>query len=177
MKKRPHTLLHAQQNAYTVGKIINQPPRPVWNIKDSRIIKKLMAFENLTFCDADKLCLKTYIQKEEYVYDPRMFPSPKFPMQPNSNQNNRNITTSHRRLAGFNTNKTKRSYTQVASTSTESNKKRIIHKSFDKNEHNSHLFSPTARPDDKNTFSSFVNDYSRNVHKPEDSAHQNVSLF
>lgn len=111
--------------------------------KRQQNIKKLMAFENIPFFDAEKKCPKTYIQREEYIYDPRTFPKLR---NTNNKTNNQEqvIIPSQRRTAEFNGNKTKRTFQQAVST--ENNKRRVIQKGYDKDAHNNELYFPNSRP-------------------------------
>lgn len=83
------------------------------------------------------------VQRNEYIYDPRSFPALRN-NNSNSNDQDQLILTSQRRTADFNDNRTKRSYQQVIST--ENKKKRIIHKAYDRDAHNSQLYFPNTRP-------------------------------
>lgn len=106
-------------------------------------IKKLMAFENLTYQDANELCKKTYEVSGEYYFNPSEFPSLK---KKNQNPSQEDISTAQRRTEHFNGNKIKRSYQQAALN--EPAKKRIIQqKGYDKEKHNECLYFPNSRPD------------------------------
>lgn len=135
--------------------------------KRQQNIKKLMAFENLTYFDAERQCPKTYIQKGDYIYDPRNFPNLASKQYNNTTQktttNRQLITPSQRRTSEFNPTKPKRTYHQAVLT--ENNKKRIIQKGYDMNEHNEQLYRPNARPD-KNSFTSYINDYQNHNNQP-----------
>ena len=82
-----------------------------------------MAFENLTFYEANELCRKSYISKDEFLYNAKDFPTLK--KEDNSNLSQKTLDgTIHptdRRSQAFKNGAIKRSYQHVAST--DNNKK------------------------------------------------------
>lgn len=107
-------------------------------------IKKLMAYENLTFYDADSKCARTYAPNREYVFNPREYPSLPNRDSTQRNPNKDTIPPNLRRTTDFNMNKGKRTFQQA--TTEEPNKKRLIQKGFDKTQHNEALYFPNSRP-------------------------------
>lgn len=107
-------------------------------------IKKLMAFENLTYHDANNMCKKTYEVRNEYYYNPTEFPAIKKPQSHQNSNANETITPTQRRTEYFKTMGSKRSYQQVAMN--EPTKKRIIQKGYDRQQHNDCLYFPNSRP-------------------------------
>lgn len=111
-------------------------------------IKELMAFENITFFEASELCKRSYIPKGDYVFNGDEFP--KLNKRTNISFSQRTLEStiepSQRRTASFR-NPTKRTYQQVASNN--NNKKRmILHKSYNKKDHDENLYAPNGRYND-----------------------------
>lgn len=110
-------------------------------------IKELMAYENLTFYEANEVCRKTYCARDDFIYNSTDFPSirNKGKNIASSQKSSENlISPNERRTNNFNNNPVKRSYQQVLST--DQNKKRIIQKGYNKKLHDEALFFPNARP-------------------------------
>lgn len=107
-------------------------------------IKELMAYENVTFYDANEACKKTYITKGDYIYNPQDFPQKLKEKNINNFQKASSQFTipSQRRTQHVNT--SKRSFAQAIAVN--NNKKRIIHKGFDRGAHEECLFNPNSRP-------------------------------
>lgn len=109
-------------------------------------IKYIMAYENLTYFDANKACPKNYAPTEGYVFNPSSFPSLKKDNYhiANQTQNENIITPSQRRTADFSSNdRYKRSFKQTVST--ENNKKRVIYQNYNRTSHNDNLLCPNGR--------------------------------
>lgn len=108
-------------------------------------IKKLMAFENISYFDANNMCKKTYLSENNFTMHPADFPllsNNRFRSTNTSNGNNNKINVSERRLAESNS-RPKRSFQQV--TSEPPKKKFIAQKGFDQRAHNEALFAPNSR--------------------------------
>lgn len=108
-------------------------------------IKRLMAWDNLSYFDASQLCKKNYLNtnSESTIIDPRDFPTLR-----SQNKNQQNITGVHQRRTSYleTNNKTKRSYGHVASSSP---KRRVAlnnSSGYDKDLHESLLYFPNSRP-------------------------------
>lgn len=128
--------------------------------KRQQEIKKLMAYENITFFDADKMCPKNYIPNREYVLDPRKFPST---LNKTYNANiDQVITPSQRRTADFNANKSKRTYQQALSNG---EKRRLIQVNHNKESHNEQLYCPNSRPENYK-FTAYLQDYDQTTNMP-----------
>lgn len=114
-------------------------------------IKQLMAFENYTYFEANELCKRNYTSKGDFVYKPSDFPYLKKSNDLNYSKKNSEDTISQneRRSQHFRNITTKRSYQQVAST--ESGKRRIIQKGYDKKAHEENLYFPSSRPSKSQT--------------------------
>ena len=108
-------------------------------------IKELMAFENLTFYEANELCRKTYVSRDEFIYNGEDYPALKKKYISTLDQKNEGtIYPADRRSQAFKNGAIKRSYQHVASL--DNNKKRIIHKGYDRKAHNENLMLPNSRP-------------------------------
>lgn len=112
-------------------------------------IKELMAFENLTFFEANENCRKTYISKGDFIYNPSDFPSMKrgnnVSIGNSKSTSETFIEPNERRAQAFRTNTTKRSFQHV--TSADPIKKRIINKGYDRKAHEENIYFPNSRPE------------------------------
>lgn len=102
-------------------------------------IKRLMAFENLTYYDANYACKKTYSNSSDYVQNPLDFPALKNKYSINQDK----IEVSQRRVVDTNT-RPKRSYQQA--TVQPPKKRTITQTGYDKKAHNEALYFPNSRP-------------------------------
>lgn len=110
-------------------------------------IKELMAYENLSFFEASEICKKTYISKDDFVINKDDFPELKNKSKVSYSQRTSDliIEPNNRRTSTFKSNPVKRTFQQVLSNNT--NKKRMIHKTYDKKAHEDILFNPNGRHD------------------------------
>ncbi|KAL1488728.1 hypothetical protein ABEB36_014527 [Hypothenemus hampei] len=106
-------------------------------------IKKLMAFENLTYYDASNSVKKNYVSKGDMIFNSNDFPKI-LSNKPNNINHDQRITPNQRRNEHCSNNKTKRSFAQV--TNNTSPKKRIILKSYNNKAINDCLLYPNGRP-------------------------------
>lgn len=116
-------------------------------------IKKLMAYENMTFHDASSACKKTYQTRDDFFFNPSEFPQ----INPSHKPHNENvITPNQRRTAHFNNNSKKRTFSQTVIN--EPTRKRVIHQSgYDKKAHNDSLNFPNGRTQNANSSTSISN--------------------
>lgn len=114
-------------------------------------IKKFMAYENVTFYDANQTLGKNYVRHEDFTYNPRDFPMTR--KNHNTNEStaspSRNlIPPNERRAEHFLNNRNKRTFAQTISFNREApQKKRIIYQTYDKDQHRQALLFPDSRPD------------------------------
>lgn len=110
-------------------------------------IKSLMAFENITFFEANAMVKRNYTASNDYVYNPNDFPSLRkgkdLLFTPKNSESS--FSPSERRTQHFRNNATKRSFQQALSVP-ESGKKRVVQQGYDRQAHEAALYFPNSRP-------------------------------
>uniref|UniRef100_A0AAR5PUQ2 Pre-C2HC domain-containing protein n=1 Tax=Dendroctonus ponderosae TaxID=77166 RepID=A0AAR5PUQ2_DENPD len=103
-----------------------------------RDIKRLIAYENITFFDANRLCPKP-LSTEEHILHPQDFPN--LPFRSTNHIETNVITPAQRRSTNF-TENGKQNFSQVLAAN---NNQKQTPKGFDRVAHNEALFFPNSR--------------------------------